>query len=59
MPSKTAKQRKFMAAAAHSKEFAHKVGMDREVAKEFHAADKRRANEYHGYLRMNKKDGGF
>ena len=31
-----------MAAAANNPEFARKVGMDQGVAKEFHAADKRK-----------------
>lgn len=42
MPSVTEKQRKFMAAACHDKEFADKVGIDRELACEFHKADKKR-----------------
>jgi hypothetical protein len=40
MPSKSAKQARTMAAAAHSKSFAAKVGIPQKVAKEFHAADK-------------------
>jgi hypothetical protein len=43
MPSKTAKQRRFMAAAAHNKAFAKKVGISQKVAKEFNAADKRKS----------------
>lgn len=42
MPSKSAKQRRFMAAAAHSPKFAKKAGISQKVAKEFHAADKRK-----------------
>lgn len=42
MPSKSKKQAKFMAAAAHSPKFAKKVGIPGKVAKEFHAADKRK-----------------
>lgn len=40
MPSKSPKQEKTMRAAAHSPEFAEKVGIPQEVAKEFHEADK-------------------
>ena len=41
MPSVSAKQRRFMAAAAHNKAFAKKAGIAPSVAKEFHAADRR------------------
>jgi hypothetical protein len=40
MPSKTPKQRRTMAAAAHNPAFAKKVGIPVKVAKEFNAADK-------------------
>lgn len=40
MPSKSKKQRKFMAAAAHNPKFAKEAGIPQSVAKEFHAADK-------------------
>jgi hypothetical protein len=40
MPSKSAKQARTMAAAAHSKSFANKVGIPQKVAKEFNKADK-------------------
>ena len=40
MPSKTPKQKRTMAAAAHNKEFAKKVGIPQKVAKEFNQADK-------------------
>ena len=40
MPSTSAKQRKFMAAAANNPKFAKKAGIAQSVAKEFHAADK-------------------
>ena len=43
MPSKTEKQKKFMAAAAHDKKFADKAGIPQSVAKEFNAADKQKA----------------
>lgn len=39
MPSTTSRQAKFMAAAAHDKEFAQKAGIPQEVAKEFNDAD--------------------
>lgn len=42
MPSKSAKQHRFMEAAAHNPEFAAKAGIDQSVAKEFAAADERR-----------------
>ncbi len=40
MPSKSAKQRRLMAAAAHNRKFAKKVGIPMSVAKEFNRADK-------------------
>jgi len=40
MPSKSAKQARTMAAAAHSKAFAKKVGIPQGVAREFNQADK-------------------
>lgn len=40
MPSKTTKQARLMAAAAHDKGFAKKVGVPQSVAKEFNRADK-------------------
>lgn len=39
MPSKSAKQARTMAAAAHNKSFAKKVGIPQKVAKEFNRAD--------------------
>ena len=39
MPSKSPKQASLMAAAAHDKKFAKKVGIPQKVAKEFNAAD--------------------
>lgn len=42
MPSKSKKQRRFMAAAANNPKFAKKVGIKQSVAREFHEADKRR-----------------
>ena len=40
MPSKTQKQARTMAAAAHDAKFARKVGISQNVAKEFNQADK-------------------
>ena len=42
MPSKTPKQRRTMAAAAHNPKFAKKVGIPVKVAKDFNRADKRK-----------------
>lgn len=39
MPSKSKKQERFMAAAAHNPAFAKKAGIDQSVAKEFNDAD--------------------
>ncbi len=39
MPSKSAKQARTMAAAAHNPQFAKKVGIPQKVAKEFNKAD--------------------
>lgn len=40
MPSKSPKQARLMAAAAHNPSFAKKVGVPTKVAKEFNQADK-------------------
>lgn len=40
MPSTSAKQMRFMNAAAHDPKFAQKAGVPVKVAQEFHAADK-------------------
>lgn len=40
MPSKSPKQARLMAGAAHSASFAKKVGVSQKVAKEFNQADK-------------------
>lgn len=39
MPSKSAKQARTMAAAAHNPKFAKKMGIPQKVAKEFNRAD--------------------
>jgi len=43
MPSKSAKQARTMAAAAHNPAFAKKVGIPVSVAREFNNADQRKA----------------
>lgn len=43
MPSKSARQHRLMEAAAHNAKFAKKVGVPVAVAKEFVAADKKKA----------------
>ena len=45
MPSKSKKQAKLMAAAAHSPKFAKKVGVPVSVAREFNDADMRKAKK--------------
>lgn len=40
MPSKTPKQARLMAAVAHSKDFAKKVGIPQKVGRDFNKADK-------------------
>ncbi len=44
MPSKSAKQERFMQAAAHNAAFAKRAGISQAVAREFVAADKRKKN---------------
>lgn len=49
MPSKSEKQRRTMAAAAHNTAFAKKVGIPQDVAKDFNKADsKKRAKKTKG-----------
>ena len=43
MPSKTSKQRRTMAAAAHDLKFAKRLGIPQKVAREFNRADARKA----------------
>jgi len=45
MPSVSEKQKKFMAAVAHSPEFAKKVGVPQSVGKEYNDADKAKAQK--------------
>ena len=53
MPSKSPKQARMMAAAAHNPSFAKKVGVPSNVAKEFNQADAKT-----GILRKKKKQNG-
>ena len=48
MPSKSKKQKKFMAAAAHNPAFAKKAGIGQDVAKEFNKADTKKKGKKHG-----------
>jgi hypothetical protein len=63
MPSTSKKQHNFMAAVAHSPEFAKKVGVPMSVGKEFNAADKGRKFSQGGPMAeskaMVKKEIGF
>ena len=43
MPSKSERQRRLMAGAAHSRSFAKKVGIPMSVAKKFNRADARKS----------------
>lgn len=45
MPSKSKAQKRTMAAAAHNKDFAKKVGIPQSVAKEFNQADKKQGRK--------------
>lgn len=45
MPSKSPKQKRFMAAAAHNPSFAKKAGIPQSVAKEFNAADTKKGKK--------------
>ena len=45
MPSKSPKQKRFMAAAAHSPKFAKEAGISQKVAKEFNRADQKRGGK--------------
>lgn len=55
MPSKTPKQRRFMAAAAHNPKFAKKAGISQSVAREFHSADK---GKYGAMTKSGKRKSG-
>ncbi len=55
MPAKTAKQKKFMDAAAHSPAFAKKVGVPSKVAKEFSESSKGMKFSKGGEMKESKK----
>ncbi len=48
MPSKSEKQARLMRAAAHDKEFADRVGIDQETAKEWVEADQAKKRQTTG-----------
>lgn len=48
MPSKSPKQKRTMAAAAHDPKFAKKVGIPQKVAREFNKADQKKAGSKRG-----------
>jgi hypothetical protein len=45
MPSSSDKQKRFMQAIAHDKDFSKKVGVPQEVGKEFNDADKAKGKD--------------
>ena len=57
MPSKSKKQRRFMAAAANNPDFAKRAGIPQSVAREYHEADKARMYEG-GLAPMGKVEEG-
>ena len=57
MPSVSKKQARFMAAVAHSPEFAKKVGVPMSVGKEFNQADKGRKFAKGGQIMATKSSG--
>jgi hypothetical protein len=54
MPSTSAKQKRFMAAAANNPAFAKKAGIPQSVAKDFHQADASKAKARAKALRHSK-----
>jgi hypothetical protein len=56
MPSKTAKQAKFMRAAAHNALFARKAGIAQDVAREFEAADQAKSRNMLLVRREDKRN---
>ena len=56
MPSVSEKQRRFMAAAAHSPKFAKKAGVPLAVAQEFYRADRRKAGRLEGMGKYKGKE---
>ena len=59
MPSKSAKQHRFMEAIAHSPSFAKKVGVPQSVGKDFSTADKGRKFSKGGDTMATKKMNPF
>ena len=57
MPSKSMKQKKFMAAAANYSKFAKKAGISQPVARKYKRADAR--NAMTAALSSNGKKGGY
>ena len=55
MPSKSAKQHRFMQAVAHSPSFAKKAGVSQSVGKDFSAADKGKTFKKGGDIVESKK----
>lgn len=56
MPSVSDKQKRFFAWLAHDEEAAKKLGVDPEVAKDFHEADKKKDAEDEKKSEAKKKD---
>ena len=56
MPSKSAKQHRFMEAIAHSPSFAKKVGVPQSVGKDFSTADKNRKFAKGGDMKSDMKE---
>ena len=48
MPSKSPRQKRMMAGAAHDPDFAKKVGVPQSVAKDFNKADQKKAGKAKG-----------
>lgn len=58
MPSKSPKQKRFMAAAAHDPGFARKAGISQSVAQEFNQADARKPKARKKSKGKKKRDNG-
>lgn len=54
MPSTSSRQARFMAAIAHSPEFAKKVGVSQSVGKEFNDADQSKNKKKPKYSKLYK-----
>jgi len=53
-PSKTPKQKRTMAAAAHDPKFAKKLGIPQDVAQEFNKADQKKARKGKGMAQRKR-----